>query len=482
MKTHIQEEMRKIPSMDKILSLPWITQFEESLGRDTVKGSISVLLNAEKESVIKDLDKHVNLEEIYERIREFLKRKGTPTLKQVVNATGVVVHTNLGRSLLADEAIDNVAKIAANYSTLEYSPENGSRGHRNNHVEWLICQLTGAEAALVVNNNAAAVILALSALSKGKEAIVSRGELVEIGGSFRIPDIMALSGTEMVEVGTTNRTHLKDYANAITEETKLLLKIHPSNYKITGFSSSVPREELATLAHNNNVIFMEDLGSGMLVDLSSVCLSDDPTVSESLMSGVDLVTFSGDKLLGGPQIGVLVGKKEIIDLLRTYPLLRALRVDKMTLCAFETTLRLYLKGDVNKIPTISMVMETAEELKSRANLLLRKMKKEIKKININFNFQLDIVETRDTVGGGSFPQSVLKGYGVSLYAPSLGSSGNIAQSLRMMDTPIIAGASEDKVVFHVRTLRKKDEIFIIDSLLKLLKGRNEFADGRDYKE
>ena len=350
--------------------------------------------------------------------------------------------------------------IAGNYNTLEYSPKEGQRGHRNTHVEWLLCRLTGAEAAIVVNNNAGAVILALGALAKDKEAIVSRGELVEIGGSFRIPDIMALSGTKMVEVGTTNRTHLKDYDSAITDETSVLLKIHPSNYRIAGFTSAVPREELSALAHERGLIFMEDLGSGMLIDTAEAGLTSDPTVRECINSGVDIVTFSGDKLLGGPQIGAIVGSAEIVNRLRTYPLLRALRVDKMTLAAFESTLRLYLKGETEKIPTLAMVFAAEKDLKKKASTFSAGLKKYFKTTKLR-SVSIGVVETSDAVGGGTFPQSELKGYGVSLKLPELGSTGRLAERLRMASVPIVSGASDDRLVFHMRTIRADDAKLII---------------------
>lgn len=468
MNKNLQEAMRKIPSMDKLLAFPWVHEYEVIIGRELVKESITEILKSEKAAILKNPDIQFETEEVFEKIRTKLHSKSYPTLRPVINSTGVVIHTNLGRSVLAEDAIKSVAEIAGSYSTLEYSLEKGSRGHRNNHVEWLVCQLTGAEAALVVNNNAGAVILTLSALSKGKEAVVSRGELVEIGGSFRIPDIMSLSGTDMIEVGTTNRTHLRDYENAITENTKLLLKIHPSNYRIAGFSSSVPREDLSELAHKNGLIFMEDLGSGMLVDTSSIGLTEDPTVRNCLEAGVDLVTFSGDKLLGGPQLGVLVGKKEIIDQLRTYPLLRALRVDKMTLSAFEATMRLYLKGDINRIPTLSMVFETEENLKHKAQLLARRIRRLVNEKLSGKAAVVKVVETKDTVGGGTFPQSILKGYGVAITIPSVCSSGVLLQKLRGYSTPIIAGASDDMVVFHVRTLLGENEKVIVSALEEII--------------
>ncbi len=467
MKDQIQNAMRRIPSMDKLLNLPWVAAYEAEIGRDAIKAIIGDLLRVQREKIQAKPDSAFDAESIAREAKKRIAEKAKPTLRRVVNATGVVIHTNMGRSLLADDAVKAVNEIASNYNTLEYSPEKGARGHRNDHVEWLLCRLTGAEAAIVVNNNAGAVILALGALAKDKEAIVSRGELVEIGGSFRIPDIMSLSGTNMVEVGTTNRTHLIDYSSAITSETGMLLKIHPSNYRIAGFTSSVPREELSSLAHEHGLIFMEDLGSGMLVDTSKVGLTSDPTVRECIDSGVDIVTFSGDKLLGGPQIGAIVGSAEIIDKLRKYPLLRALRVDKMTLAAFEATLRLYLKGKEEEIPTISMVFANQEELKKKAQNFARRMKTYFSKTKLR-SVSILVSETSDAVGGGTFPQSELKGYGVSLKIPELGSTGRLAEHLRMTTVPVITGASDDRLLFHMRTLTSEDEKLILNAFTEIL--------------
>lgn len=469
MKQDIQSVMRKLPSMDKLLALPWISEFEGKIGRDTVKALLTDLLAEQRAKILKDTDTAFDFDTISADAKNLLSMRAEPTIRPVVNATGVVLHTNLGRSLLAEEALKAVERTASAFSTLEYSLEDGARGHRNDHIEWLLCRLTGAEAALVVNNNASAVVLTLMALAKDKETVVSRGELVEIGGSFRIPDIMALSGTKMVETGTTNRTHLKDYESAITDECAVLLKVHPSNYRITGFSSSVPREELAELARARGLIFMEDLGSGMLIDLSGAGLSseNDPTVAQSLKAGCDLVTFSGDKLLGGPQIGAIVGKKAIIEKLKKNQLLRAMRVDKMTLAAFEATLRLYMRGDELKIPTIEMIFKKPEDLKKEAESFSRKLKRFFAGTGIQRVF-IDVVPVDDTVGGGSFPQSVLQGWAVSLALPEMGSAGKLAEQLRKGLNPIVTGAAQDKVLFHMRTMRPGDTDKVTATLKKLL--------------
>ncbi|NLD05423.1 MAG: L-seryl-tRNA(Sec) selenium transferase [Synergistaceae bacterium] len=470
--------MRNIPSMNSILSMPWIGKYETEIGRDSVKSIISVVLDEQREKILNDPDVAFDTEKITAEAEKRLKVRAHKSLKPVVNATGVVLHTNLGRSLLAKEAVEAVESVAGSYSTLEYSPETGSRGQRNDHVEWLLCRLTGAEAAIVVNNNAAAVILCLGALSKEKEAVISRGELVEIGGSFRIPEIMALSGSKMVEVGTTNMTHLHDFESALTEETAMILKVHTSNFIIEGFTSSVPREELAKLAHDNKIIFMEDLGSGMLTEPNIKIQKEDPTVRSCIEAGVDLVTFSGDKLLGGPQIGVIAGSARLIDKLRKYPLLRALRVDKMTLAAFEATLRLYLKGETGSIPTFRMINRDAEEMKKQAQRFKRKLSVLLGKTGLRSVF-IDVVAVKDTVGGGSFPGFELPGHAVSLKLPELGSAGKLAEKLRSLEIPVIAGASDDRVLFHVRTLSEKDEKWILDGFKEMFLLNQEKAEGSD---
>ncbi len=467
MKENVQNAMRKIPSMDKLLSLPSIEEYESEIGHDSVKAVISGVLSEQRRKIQENPDTAFDADSIAREAMKQLERKIRPSLRRVVNATGVIIHTNLGRSILADEAVKAVCEIAGNYNTLEYSTELGGRGHRNDHIEWLLCRLTGAEAALVVNNNAGAVVLALAAIAKDKEAIISRGELVEIGGSFRIPDIMAFSGTKMVEVGTTNCTHIKDYTSAITAETKMLLKVHPSNFRIQGFTSVVSREELAVIAHDKGIVFMEDLGSGMLVDTGSVGLKNDPTVRECIEAGVDIVTFSGDKLLGGPQIGVIVGSEDLINILRTFPLLRALRVDKMTLAAFEATLRLYLKGKQENIPTIAMLFRDLQDIKKQAQRLCRRLKVFFKGTRLR-SVSVDIVEVFDAVGGGAFPQTDLPGYAVALKLPELGNSGKIAEMLRSFSVPIITGASGNKLLFHVRTITDKDEKLIVEAFRQIL--------------
>jgi len=450
--------LRQIPSMDEILSADWVPEVEARIGRDAVKSSIAEVIGYTRQKIRHGEIDAVSVEALLKEAKDLCVHRSTPHMIPLINATGVVVHTNLGRSLLHPEAVERVRQIASQYNTLEYDIQEGERGHRHTHVEWLLCQLTGADAALVVNNNAGAVLLALTALGQGKEAIVSRGELVEIGGSFRIPEIMSLSGAAMVEVGTTNRTHMRDYSQALTENTAILLKVHPSNFRILGFSSSVRREELASLAKEKDLVFMEDLGSGTLIDLSPYCGFEEPSVRTCVSQGVDLVTFSGDKLLGGPQGGIVVGRVALVNKLRSHPLYRALRVDKMTLAALETTLRLYLTSREMEIPTLGMIGTSEGLLKERAENLQSKLASEVPYLVAK------IVPTEDAIGGGAFPGTFLSGFGVALTYPGL-SPALFHKRLRHASTPVISVVRENTLVLHARTLFPEN----MDSLVKSVK-------------
>ena len=452
------EKLRSLPPMDVLLQSPGAERFFPLLGRSSVKDILSEVLSSLRRDILNGAEVSPAAETVLEKALPIFEKRARKSLLPVVNATGVVVHTNLGRSCLAAEAVRAVTEAASGYSTLEFDLDLGKRGHRSDHVEWLLCRVTGAEAGIVVNNNAGAVLLMLAALCAGKEVIVSRGELVEIGGSFRIPDIMAFSGASLAEVGATNRTHRRDYEGGITERTAALLKVHPSNFRMEGFVSSVPREELSALAREKGVLFLEDLGSGTLLDLSPLGLRGEPTVADCIREGADLVTFSGDKMLGGPQIGAIVGKKALIDRLRIYPLLRALRVDKMTLAAFEATLRLYLSERTGEIPTLAMISASKEGLRKRAKRLAEKLRKILPGKNIY------LVEAEDAVGGGAFPAEALPGWGVALPGGPWGSAGNLLALLRQGQPPVIAGARDNEAIFHVRTLLPGDEERICRSL------------------
>lgn len=481
MREELQKFMRAIPSMDLLLALPWVEPLERELGRDAVKDLMTEAISeirreARDGQILADADV---VQIVEERARQSIEVRARSSLCPVINATGVVVHTNLGRSPLPPEALNAVLSTAKGYSTLEYSLATGSRGQRNSHVEWLLCQATGAEAAIVVNNNAGAVLLALTALARGRSVVVSRGELVEIGGSFRIPDVLAFSGAEMSEVGTTNCTHLRDYRDAITENTVMLLKVHPSNFFVQGFTESVSREELSALARGNGLICMEDLGSGLLEALDSdetPALDGEPTVKRCLEAGVDIVTFSGDKLLGGPQIGCIAGSRELIARIRDNQLARALRVDKMTLAAFEAILRLYLKGQSDAIPTIRMLRTKSETLKAQAEELLSSIVRLFSELGLlpAASPKASLTETSDVVGGGAFPAAELPGWGVAL-TPGAGiKAEKLASRLRSVSVPVITGIRGDRLIFHVRTLLPGDEKTVVAALREIFT-RNEMA-------
>ncbi len=387
------------------------------------------------------------------RIREEAERTLTPSLRRVINGTGVIVHTNLGRSLLAKEAVSAVVEAASRYSSLEYDLEAGRRGSRFSHVEGILRRLTGAEAATAVNNNAGAVLIALNALARGKEVVVSRGELVEIGGSFRMPDVMAQSGANLVEVGTTNKTRLKDYEAAIGPETALLLKVHTSNYRIVGFTEEVSLEPLAELGRRHGIPVMYDLGSGCLVDLSVWGLDPEPTVQETLQAGVDVVTFSGDKLLGGPQAGLIVGRRELLDRIRRNPLARALRMDKLTLAALRATLQLYWDPQeaTRRIPTLGMLAVEESVLRSRARGLARRISKAAPAAA-----RAQVRKDRSRVGGGALPLLALDTWVVAIRVEGV-SAARLERGLREADPPVLARILKEEILLDLRTVQE-DEI------------------------
>jgi L-seryl-tRNA(Ser) seleniumtransferase len=459
--------LRSIPSMEEMLSAPWAACYISFLGREQVKAVIGAALDEVRREILDAAPVGLSAAECaVERAKALLYRRSSNTLKPLINATGIVIHTNLGRAPLAKEALDAVNSIAASFSTLEYSPEKGVREGRNIHVEEAICGICGAEAALVVNNNAAAVLLALSALASGREVIVSAGELVEIGGSFRIPEILAFSGAKMVSVGCTNSTRISDYRNAITENTAVLLKVHPSNYHIEGFVKSASREELAELAASRSLVFMEDLGSGLLSPLDTPLADREQPVRSCLDAGARVVTFSGDKLLGGPQIGVVAGSKKYIDAMKKHQLLRALRVDKMTLAAFGATLRMYRAGRQKEIPVINMIESSGEVLRQRAWKLCRLLKNTA---GGSSDYAISVVETRDAIGGGAFPADTLPGFGVALRS-ALQNAETLAALFRAAPVPVIPVIRDGRVILHVRTLLAGEEKTIAQAFTKIIGG------------
>ena len=440
-----------LPSVDEILGDESLKSILKEYPRSLVLDSVRQAIDEKRKLIIK-LDENSegieinNSDIIIDSIKK-IKVNYSLSIKNVINGTGVVLHTNLGRSLLSESIKEEVWEIASKYSNLEYDIELGQRGSRYIHLVDIIKKLTKAEDVLIVNNNAAAVLLVLNTLAKNKDVIVSRGELVEVGGSFRIPSIMSLSGAKLVEVGATNKTHILDYEEAINEDTSILMKVHTSNYKILGFTESVGLDELSKISKKYNIPLVEDLGSGVLIDLSKYGLSYEPTVLDSIKKGVDIVTFSGDKMLGGPQAGIIVGKKEYIDKMKKNQLTRALRVDKITIAALEATFRLYLdeKKAVKEIPTLRMLTYSLDELKAKAKNFLDMLNK--LKLNIDIRLQRGFSQ----VGGGSMPIEKMDTYLISL-RPNNISVSSLEEKLRLSNSHIIGRISEGRYLLDVRTI------------------------------
>ncbi len=458
---------RLLPSVDICLRQFRDTMYPHALLCDAVNAFLSEKRGQIKDNLIKAED--LKEEKLFSALKEYVGYALSPRVKKVINASGVVIHTNLGRSVLAKEALDAVNLAASGYCNLEFDLEKGERGSRHSLVEKDICKLTGAEAALVVNNNASAVYLVLNSLCFGGEVIVSRGELVEIGGSFRIPEVMKQSGTALHEVGTTNKTHLKDYQDAFSENTKAVLKVHTSNYRIIGFQADVPNHELAEFAHSRNIPLIHDLGSGSLIDLSAFGLRNEPTVKGIVASGVDIVTFSGDKVLGGPQAGIIAGKKEYIDRIKKNQMLRALRCDKLTLSALSATLRLYYdeKLAFEKIPTLNALTASKDILKKKAKRLHNMLKGIMPKEKV----KLTVEENISRVGGGAFPETDLPTYAVCvdfLEKNSAFSAEAWKERFLKTDPPIVGRVERDKFLFDVRTIANEEFILIRNCILSIL--------------
>ena len=457
-----------IPKVDEILENKKIIELMDTIPRVIIIDSIRQETDLIRKKIKNGKNSDFIRNEIDSIIDYIIKRaldKHSYKLKRLINATGVVIHTNLGRSLLNDQVLDNIRNTSLHYTNLEFDLEKGERGSRYSHLEDLIRKITGAEASMVVNNNAAAVMLVLSTLCKGKEVIVSRGELVEIGGSFRIPDVMEESGGRLVEVGTTNKTHIEDYENAINENTGALLKVHTSNYRIVGFTTSVDSLDLKNLKEKHQIPLIEDLGSGVLIDLSSYGLEYEPTVQDSLKKGVDIVTFSGDKLLGGPQAGIIVGKKEYIDKMKNNPLTRAIRVDKFTISALESTFRLFLDESeaVSKIPTLKMITMPIEEIDKKAKIL----KDLIVDKNSNHIKSIEIQGDYSQVGGGSLPLENLETKCLVISLDNM-SIQKFEIGLRRLDIPIIPRVYKDRIYFDLRTIDYKELEIVANGIGEVL--------------
>ncbi|MEA2205521.1 MAG: L-seryl-tRNA(Ser) seleniumtransferase [Blastocatellia bacterium] len=458
--------LRLLPSVDALLRTPAAQRLKSVVGArrlTTVAREVTDKLRSEvrttdskKAEGAKD-SRETLLAEATHRLELACRRDVGSGMRRVINATGVVLHTNLGRAPLSAEARRMIAGEAAGYCTLEYDLENAARGRRGGRVEELLCELTGAEAALMVNNCAAAALLVLNVLASDGETIVSRGELVEIGGDFRVPDVMASSGTRMIEVGTTNRTRLADYQKVISDKTRLIMRVHTSNYRIVGFTNTPSLAELSELAHSADLPLYEDAGSGALLDFSLYGLTGEPLISESIAAGADVVSFSGDKLLGGPQAGLIVGRATVIESLRKHPMYRALRADKLALAALEATLAAYRRDDaVAQIPTLRMIALSTEEIGERAEALRVR-------VGSDSGLMMELVEGESAIGGGSAPTTNPKTVLVALSHPHL-SSDAIEAALRHSGTPVIARIAEGRVLLDLRTVAVEEEPELIKSL------------------
>ncbi|CEO21565.1 selenocysteine synthase [[Clostridium] sordellii] len=465
-----RELFAQLPSVDEVLNQEKIIDALNEYPRNILLEAIREAIEEKRREIVDlnqcDFDKfEISIEKIVLNVINKCNIKYSLSLKKVINGTGTVLHTNLGRSLLSESIKEELWEAASRYSNLEYDIDKGQRGSRYTHLTETIKRLTGAEDVLVVNNNAAAVLLVLSTMAKGGEAIVSRGELVEVGGSFRIPSIMSLSGADLVEVGSTNKTHLKDYEEAINEETKVLMKVHTSNYRILGFTQSVEVDELCELGKKYDLPVIEDLGSGVFLDVSKYGLSYEPTVLDSINKGADIVTFSGDKMLGGPQAGIIVGKKEYIEKMKKNQLTRALRVDKLTICALEATLRMYLDEEKarKEIPTLKMLTYSMEELEEKANKLYSKIE------YLNKYADIKIENGSSQVGGGSMPLELIDSKVITII-PNEINVAMLEKKLRLGDAHIIARVYDDKYVLDARTIFEDEFEIVKEELEKALIG------------
>jgi L-seryl-tRNA(Ser) seleniumtransferase len=447
----MQKELRKLPSVDKLLQEETIQTLAKAHSHELAVDAARETLESARQAILKGSPRPL-MSQLAEMTVANLNRRLQPTLRQVINATGVIIHTNLGRAPLSEETRLAMEKAAQGYSNLEYDLEAGKRGSRYVHAEEVLCRLTGAEAALVVNNNASAVLLMLTALTQGREVIISRSQLIEIGGGFRIPDVMRQSGARLVEVGTTNRTHLRDYEEAIGEETALLMRAHHSNFRIVGFTHEVPLAELVELGRKNDLPVIDDLGSGTLLDTADYGLGHEPTIQESITTGASLVSCSGDKLLGGPQAGIILGQKDLVTQLRRHPLTRALRVDKTTLAGLQATLLHYLEGKApKKVPVWQMIAMPVKTIEERAQTWASLL--------AEAGAEVSVVDGRSTIGGGSLPGETLPTRLAAIQVPS---PDDLARRLRLGQPAVVGRIEEDRFLLDPRTVMPEQEETLIE--------------------
>lgn len=449
---------RNLPSVNQLLENPQLKQMVESVNHSVVADGVRTFLD-DLRSQVSNAAEEIPIpspNEIAEKIADWLKSEERPYLRPVINGTGIILHTGLGRAPLATPAIAAVNEIAAGYASVEVDLKTGERGQRVKAVERLLCELTGAEAALIVNNNAAATMIALSALAGGTEVIVSRGQLIEIGGSYRLPDVMECSGATLKEVGTTNKTHLYDYENAIGEQTGALLKVHPSNFEVVGFTKTVSTQELVKLAAKHDIPVIDDVGSGALIDYAQFGLMNEPVVGQSIKDGADIVLFSGDKLIGGPQCGIVIGKKKYVDKILKNPLMRAMRVDKMTLAALAATLRLYRDEAKAKqeVPILRMLSMPTENLKLRATKLAQQIS------HLPLVGTCDVVEDQSMLGGGSLPTQKISTWCVAI-EPASGSVNNFSNLLRQASPSVIGRVQKDRLFLDMRTVQPSQDTELV---------------------
>mgnify|MGYP000902250320 FL=1 len=458
---------RNIPKVDVLLENPQIVKLIEKYHRDVIVDIIREEINKLR-TFIKEND-DVNLIEekinnLIENIKISTEKVYSYNIKKVINGTGTILHTNLGRAIISKKHADYLSEVVTSYSNLEYNLEEGKRGERYSHFEKLICKITGAEAAMAVNNNAAAVMLVLSSMAAEREVIVSRGELVEVGGKFRIPDVMKSSNAHLVEIGTTNKTHLEDYEDAISENTGAFLKVHTSNFKILGFTESVSIEELCKLGREKDIPVIEDIGSGVLIDLSKYGLEYEPTVQDSIKAGVDVVSFSGDKLLGGPQAGIIVGKKKYIDKMKKNPLTRAFRIDKFTATILEMIFHEYLNEEdaIKNIPVLSLITKDLKEIEKNANALFNKIE------NLENVADINVEDTFSQIGGGSLPAERIKSKSVTIMPKNI-STQSLEAKLRAGKNPVVGRISEEKLILDMRTVLEDEIDILAQKLIDILK-------------
>lgn len=462
--------LRKLPSVDVLMKTKRALALIEKYSRDMVANTVRSVLD-EMRSEIRKADQKsfsetkLTADNVIKKVDKSLEEKFSSSLNRAINATGVILHTGLGRALLSEEAREAIHRASDGYCTLATDIETGRRGHRDVHLEGLLCELTGAEAATMVNNNAAATMLILNTLAQGKEVIVSRGQLVEIGGSFRMPDVMEASGAVLREVGTTNKTHLKDYIAAINENTGAIMRVHHSNYRIVGFAEEPSIESLSTVAQEHNIPLIDDLGSGALLDLKDFGIETEPLVQDSIKAGVDIACFSGDKLIGGPQAGIIVGKTLTVKRIKKNPLMRALRVGKLTLAGMEATLRLFLNLEKlkDRHPVYKMFSLTIDELEKRGRRIRKKLQEKISR-----EAELSLIDGGSQIGSGSVPVETLPTRLLKVQPASV-SAENLARKLRVNNPPVFTRVHRDAVLFDLRTIREEEDESVIEALMTALK-------------